>query len=160
VSEPVVEVTGAEQLERVAAALVGQSKQLRLEFLAGLREAMKPLKAAVIQSARDNLPHSGGLAETIAGSKFGIRTRVTPSSASLQLRAVGGYDKHSSRLNIKRMDTGSLRHPVFGGTTWVTQKITPGWFSNPTRDARPEIIAKAHLTADAIAAKIEAEAEL
>lgn len=148
-----VGVEGAEQLERVAAALIGASKQLRLEFLASLRESMKPVKAAVIQSARDNLPQSGGLAATIAGSKFGIRTRVTPSTAKLALRA-------SSDHNISRMDRGSLRHPVFGGTTWVTQSITPGWFSDPTKEAKPEIVARAHLTADAIARKIEAEASL
>lgn len=37
------------------------------------------------------------------------------------------------------MNRGKWRHPVFGGGTWVTQAVTPGWFDRPARRGAPKV---------------------
>lgn len=119
-------ITGANDLAVVSAKMkrLGEG-QLRREMLAGIRKAARPLIPAARESALANLPHTGGLNEVIAASKFAIRTRT--SGSSLGVRVIG-----ASRHALEQIDEqGIVRHPTWGNRkAWAVTHVKPGWFSN------------------------------
>lgn len=137
-SETYFKVTGLDKLHRLGRVLEAEAGEVRVELEAGLQIAADAVKARTIDSARTTLPKSGGLAEQVAGGVFRVRRRLTPAGAAVTVEAASPY-------RIDRMDAGEVRHPVFGGSAWVVQPITPGWFSNATRGA--EELGTAALTA-------------
>ncbi len=119
-------IKGAEDLERIGKALkqVG-NRELRLELLRAIRTATKPTHQQIRDSARQLLPHRGGLAELIAKSSLTTRTRLSGRSVGVRIVARSSHD-------IKALDKGRLRHPVYGNRdSWVTQYVKTGWFSTP-----------------------------
>lgn len=126
-----VEVEGAENLATLARALkqLG-AKDLRRELYSGIQRAAKPTKGKVLASARSSLPSSGGLAALVAASKVSTRTRATGKNPRVTIEARNGHD-------VRSMNAGRLRHPVFGTRAWVTQSIPAGWFSDPIEDEAP-----------------------
>lgn len=124
-----VRVTGAEQLASLSKALRSVAKDerkgLRRELYRGIMRATRPLKQAAQESARSTLPSSGGLAAAVARSKFKTKTAGGGANVGVRILATGGTD-------IRAMDAGRLRHPVYGNrSVWVTQSVTPGWFTRP-----------------------------
>lgn len=125
-----VELRGADQL----ASLSRQLKELgdrglTREFSRAVTDAVKPLRAEVQASARQTLPHHGGLNEKVARSKF--RTVRRPLGIRVQV---------ASSYSLRRLDQGRLRHPVFGNRDkWVDQLVTPGWWTRPTEAAVPAV---------------------
>jgi hypothetical protein len=112
-------------------ALRDADKEIRLGFLAKTRAALAPLKAAVSQSALGKLPKRGGLADRVANSKYSVRTRAASVSFIT-----------TSPLEIKTIDAGNLRHPVYGHMqAWVDQKVTPDFWTDPIEAARVETTA-------------------
>lgn len=130
-----VTIEGAEKLALLAKALkqVGD-RELRLELLKGLREATKPTKEKVKESFKTNLPQRGGLAALISGdAKLTTQNRMAGKNPGVRIKARAGHD-------IKRMDKGRLRHPIYGSRKkWVTQAIEPGVFSKPIEDDAPQM---------------------
>lgn len=126
-------VAGAEELEKVGRRLVEiGDNQLRKQLLKGIRTAAKPLVEDIRESARDQLPHRGGLAELIAKSKMGIRTRLS-GNVSVRLVATSPHD-------LDQLNRGKLRHPVFGDReNWATQDVPKGWFDKPVEKREPAI---------------------
>lgn len=130
---------GPEQLARISRQLKEEANRgLQRELTRALTEATKPLKDELRKSARSTLPSSGGLAERIAGSRFGTRRVVKGNQAGVRLTAT---NKHG----LMNLDRGRLRHPVFADSsqtrdewTWVTQRITPGWWTQPLKAGTPE----------------------
>lgn len=148
-----ISVTGAEKLLRLATAIRKSGDQnLSKELNKALQRASKPLKRSARQGALQILPYRGGLAERVARSRF--TSRVTKRGRGAGLRIIGnGQD------NLARMDDGSVRHPVYGNRgKWVTQRITPGWFTKPLTLDAPKVSAELNGAIDAVAAKLEAEA--
>jgi len=127
-SERYFTITGLDKLQRLGRVLEMEAAEVRGELEAGLQVAADAVKARAIRSARTTLPKSGGLAERVAGGQFQVRRRLTPAGAAVTLEVDSPY-------RIDRMDAGEVRHPVFGGSAWVVQPITPGWFSDATHDA-------------------------
>lgn len=128
-----LEVRGAEQFQVLAKALrqVGD-KELRRELYAGINRATKPLRGRIKESAAEKLPHRGGLAKIIAGSKFSTRSS---SGRNPGIRIMG-----RSKHNVGQMDRGRVRHPVFGNKQkWVLQSVPEGWFTEPIKQAAPQI---------------------
>lgn len=122
-----VRITGAEELEALSRRLKASAAgDLRKELLKGIRESGKPTVRDVKASARERLPHSGGLAAKVAGSTFGLRTRT--SGNTVGVRIVGNS---RSVKSLRALNSGVLRHPVFGHDVWVSQNIAPGFFSDP-----------------------------
>lgn len=122
-----VRIEGADQLERVGRQLkeLGD-KDLRKELFRGFNRATKPLKIAVRTSAELRLPKRGGLNRFVAASRLSTRTRVSGKNVGVRIVAA----KRGS--DVEAIDRGRLRHPVFGNRrVWVTQQITPGWFTVP-----------------------------
>lgn len=149
---PDVYVTGADKLISLGRQLrAAGDKELKKELRTALRDATKPMKAAIKQNALDNMPHRGGLNEYLA------RSRITT-----QVRQSGRYPgiRISNKQHDTRLDTqGRLRHPTFGRRgrdDWQEQHVAPGWFTKPAerhaRQARVEIL----LAMQRVAKKLEA----
>lgn len=93
----------------------------------GLGRAAKPAKAAAKREALRRLPKRGGLAELVASSRIGSRNRLAGNDPSVRIVA-------TNPDNIRRIDKGTVRHPVFGNPdVFVTQKVPRGWWTDPMR---------------------------
>ena len=119
-------IKGAEDLERLGKALkqVGD-RELRLELLRAIRTATKPTHQQIRASARELLPHRGGLADLIARCSLSTRTRLSGRSVGVRVQARSQHD-------IRALDKGRLRHPLYGDREhWFQQYVREGWFSRP-----------------------------
>jgi len=125
-------VEGADKLRIVARALrdLGD-KELSREVYRGLNRATIPLREDARRSAASRLPQRGGLADRVAKSKMTTRRRAG-RNPGITIRARG-------MPQLQGMDRGRVRHPVFGRGPWVTQRITPGWFTEPMEAGAPEV---------------------
>lgn len=118
---------GAAQLRVLAQRLkaAGAGGGLRRELLRGIKAAADPVLGDVRTAAGADLPHRGGLAARVAGSKFSVQVRTGVNTTGVRIRG-------QSAWNIAAMNRGVLRHPVFGNRdVWVTQAIRPSWFDHP-----------------------------
>lgn len=140
---------GAQQLAAVAARLkAAGAGGLRKELLATIRRSARAAIPDVRESAASTLPSGGGLADLIAKSKIGVRTRLT-GSIGVQIR---GDSPHS----LRSLNRGRLRHPVFGNReAWVTQQVKPGWFTDPLQKRAPAIQRDIRQAMSDIARRIE-----
>lgn len=127
------EIRGSADLQRVARELkeIGDG-QLRRDLLRRIRDAAKPGIEDVRQSAREKLPSSGGLAERVASQTYAIRTSTAGQGGKVSLTGKG-------MKGLSSIDSGQVRHPVYGSDTWVTQAVTPGFFSEPLLRRAPVI---------------------
>lgn len=142
-------IEGAEDLAKVAKALrqVGD-KELKRELFAGLNRATKPLKEEARRSAERTLPKRGGLAKRIAKTSMRTRRRTGEANPAVWIQA----------KTDPRPDRGELRHPVFEQpgrpVVWVSQKVTPGWFTRPMEAGADEVRRELAKVIDDVADKI------
>lgn len=87
------------------------------------------LQGEVERSALATLPRRGGLATAVVNSRF--RTGKNQKNRVV-FQATNKY-------NIRSMDEGRVRHPVFGRLPAVIQRIPSGWFTRPTQDEGPKV---------------------
>jgi hypothetical protein len=126
---PDLRVGGADELNRLARRLKGGDKALRKELYSGLQRATKPIRADVQRSLATRLPERGGLAQKMSKARVSskVRTANRNTRLTIQVSSPRGED-----LDVRAMDRGRLRHPVFGRRgKWVTQIIPPGAVSEP-----------------------------
>ena len=123
-----VEFNGAKSFQAMARQLHQLSKNLQQVDEDAVADEMEALKPAVRRSAQTTLPARGGLARKIASSDLKVQRRT----GRVSLRA-------TNASNIRRMNEGTVRHPVFARANqtrsqwrWVDQRIPKGWFDNPT----------------------------
>lgn len=130
-------ISGGDELAALARDLkAAGNKDLRKEMLRGLRTAARPAVGAVRASAEAILPHTGGLAHAVATSAITTRTTTSARSAGVRVVATGKQHAH----NIRRLDEGKLRHPVFGNrNAWVDQDVPPHWFTRPLEQLEPTV---------------------
>lgn len=137
-----IEIAGADALEVLAKRLKQAGRgELRKELMRELRAQGKPAIEDVRKRALATLPRSGGLAARVAGSRYSVRTRASGKSAGVRIEATGRTVKA-----LKPMNEGNLRHPVYPKPdiprrewTWVSQRVEPGFFSDPIEARAPEI---------------------
>lgn len=147
-----VELHGAEDLAKVARALkAAGDRDLRKELLRGFRMGAKPTIKDVRASALSTLPHRGGLATYVAKASIGVRTRLSGSKGN----EVGVQIKAKKGRGLAAMNAGKFRHPVFGRKEFVTQKVTPGWFSKPIEKNADQIRSSLERVMAEVANKIE-----
>ncbi len=129
-------VTGAEDLEAVAKRLKqAGSGELRKELLRGIRQTNKPTIADIRASARDRLPHGGGLADIVARSSIGTRTRLSGKNVGVEIKGTSGRLR-----NLRNLNAGRLRHPLFGNRKhYYEQPVEPGFFDDPIEKRADEI---------------------
>lgn len=137
-----------EKLARLSAVLkrVGDQR-LRRDLSRGIQRATVPLKKAARASARQRLPHRGGLGERVARSRISTRTRAG-RNPSVRITASAGLD-------LRSVDRGRVRHPVFGNRrTWVNQTVASGWFSGPMKASAPVVRREIVGVMDGVAADV------
>lgn len=96
---------------------------------------------------RRRKPTAKALAKARAAS--GLRAaaaRTVSVSASSSARSAGVRVRSRASLMPPDqqklpmyMNRGQWRHPVFGGDTWVTQAVSPGWFDRPAQRHGPRV---------------------
>jgi len=144
-----VQVRGANQLADVAKALRrAGDKDLQRQLYAGLRRSAKPLIVAARDNAEKTLPKHGGLNRRVARSRFKVSTRGGGRNPGVRVTAAG-LDR--------RVDTsGTVKHPVFGNRdVWVTQKVKPGWFTDPMEQGAPKVRRELLVAIAEVARKVE-----
>lgn len=127
-------VDGARDLEVLASRLKGADRQIRKEMLASFRKVGKPIIADVRSVARSTLPSGGGLAALVAGSAYGVRTKLT-GDVGVRIQGTGRTVR-----GLRTIDNGLVRHPVFGNrSAWAVQPVTAGYFTKTVQRNLPTI---------------------
>jgi hypothetical protein len=141
------EVRGSADLKRVAREIKAAGDgRLRREMLRGIRDAVKPGIPAIRESAASTLPKRGGLADRVASQPFSVRTSLAAGKVSV----VGKGMKE-----LKDIDAGRVRHPVYGDRSrWAQQAVTPGFFTKPLERRAPSIRAGVLRAVSDVARKI------
>jgi hypothetical protein len=138
-----VDITGADQLVRLSKALKeAGAKDLQRELSKAINTAMKPVKADLQRSA-GSLPNRGGLAARVAKTKYSTRRNKNG------LKLVGKGD-----LSLYHLDQGQVRHRRKDGG-WTIQDIKPGWWTDVTDAAAPEVRKEILEAMDEVAKKID-----
>lgn len=128
------EARGSRQLATIGRRLkdAGEGK-LRRQLLAAIRGSAEGVIPDIQASARRTLPKSGGLAERVASQVYGVRTSLASSGGRVSLVGRGMKE-------LRDIDRGRLRHPVFGNRgVWRAQSVTPGFASQAAVHRVPKI---------------------
>lgn len=138
-------IEGTDDLQRVADALKeAGDKDLQKQISGALRGEAKPLGLRVLRRGAEEMPHRGGLSERVAGGSIGVSSalRGRVASVSVILRNKG--------VDLKAMDAGILRHPVFGRAdrtrkdwAWTRQSVPAGAFRRAFEAEAAEVREKA-----------------
>lgn len=138
-------IRGSKSLQLLAKRLKETDRPMRNQLLRRVRQAAQEAIPDVQQAARDKLPHAGGLADRVAGQTW--RVRASYAGRGAQVRIVG--------LGMKELtdiDSGRLRHPVFGNRkVWKQQSVEPGFFSETLQNRAPAIRAEVIRAANDVA---------
>lgn len=128
------------------------AKALRKELYAGLNRVTKPVREDMKASIGPSLPSRGGLAALVMA-----RASLTTSATSGRHAGVRIRARHKD-YDLKRLNAGRLRHPVFGNRrVWVSQTagIIPGFLDDSFEKQKPEIARGVLRVLDEIARKVE-----
>ena len=117
--------------DKAAKALRKLEREFGDEFYRELDPVVDALKIDARESAVKRLPRRGGLGARVASARLTTKRR-RGFGPGLTVQAEG-------MAQLPQMDAGSVRHPVYGRGAWVTQEITPGWFTDPMFQGRGEI---------------------
>jgi hypothetical protein len=141
-----LEIRGADQLAKLAKDLRSAGeKDLSKELNQSIREAVEPAKINIRAAARRDLPHRGGFSRKVASMRFTARVS---SRNGLRLTA-------SHRYQLKLIDQGSVRHPLFGDRDhWYITRFRSGIFTNAWEENAPETRNKVNEAAQRVADKI------
>lgn len=152
-----VTLSGQRQLRELAKRIQDQGdKGLGREMAAALRKVSKPVQASVEAEYETGLPKRGGYVNTFTKSiKWRTALRGGARSASFRLTIFG--DGAHEKRDIKALEAGRLRHPVFGrsrrikvgnrkGTIitnpWALTTVRGGYFERGTDSAADKVEAE------------------
>lgn len=124
-----VQVYGAADIARVAAEVrrLGNGRTIPNRMANRIRGAVPPIRKAVKASAVATLPSRGGLGTWVAGA--GVRASVRRGARSAGVSLVSGRRSQGGRSDLRRINTGRTRHPLWGNRNrWYPQEVTPGFF--------------------------------
>ncbi|RKT49361.1 hypothetical protein [Saccharothrix australiensis] len=93
--------------------------------------------------ARITAHRRSGLRDTVARAT-GATASTSPTRAAVRIRAAQARMPADQRKLPRHLDKGRWRHPTFGRAPWVTQVVTPEWFSGPRRRHGPRVRTAAH----------------
>lgn len=153
---PVV-VQGDEQYRRLALALkAAGDKGLRRKLNKAVNKSTRPVAREVRKEARATLPSSGGLNVYVA--TMSIRTKRYTSAARAGVEITGSKRKGRGKVDVRRINAGTLRHPTYGHNPWTAQHVPPGFWDRPIRKVGPravnDIRAAMQVTANEIRAAV------
>jgi len=127
-----VTILGQEKLRKLAAQIQAEGeKGLGREMANALKRVAKPVKASVEAEYASGLPKRGGYENTFSKSikwKTALRGQARLASFRLLLFGDGAHE----RRDIKALESGRLRHPVYGRHRRIRRGVRRG-----SRDANP-----------------------
>lgn len=138
-------------------------KALSRQMSRGLQRAAKPVKPAVQKEAVALLPSGYG---PLMSRSVRVRTqaRERRGSASVTIRVYA--DGEGEQRDVRRINAGTLRHPVFGrsrtirrtGTRvanpWVAQTVRKGFVDRPVDRLVPDVAREMNAVVDWVADQI------
>ena len=125
----------AEDYARFAAALKQADKAVARAIRKRIREVAAPIGAHVVAEGSASMPSRGGLAARLASGKPAVS--ILAKGASINLKKGANY---------KGLDSGVLRHPVYGNAKkWVAQSVPEGTYTEAFQDLPPDARAKLDL---------------
>ncbi|GAB3884600.1 hypothetical protein [Terrabacter terrigena] len=137
------EVTGADQLKRLAKAL-GEVDDVRFrkELHKGLRDAVTRQKPVVAQGLEKALP--ARLRARGAAVKQSVSVNASHDPGVTVAIRYGNAGRGIGAVNAKLINQqGILRHRVFGSNQWVDQRVGgQGWFDKGWQNAAPAVRAE------------------
>lgn len=149
-----IKITGGMEMQALGRKIraAGEGGNLiRKELLKEIRAEGPAIRTKVRASARESMPKRGGLNDWLAGVRVSMATSTTGNRVGVRVKGAKG--KH----DIKAINRGRLRHPVYGHRDrWKTQSIEPGFFDKPIAAMAPELRASVRAAMDAAARKLEA----
>lgn len=135
---PGIRLEGTDDLQKIADALKETGdKALMNRVRKGLRDAGKPIGLRVLNRGADEMPHRKGLSDHIkdvgkVSVNSALKGRVANISVALRTRGA----------DLKKINMGNLRHPVFGNReVWVGQPVPSGAWSRAFEAERTEATA-------------------
>lgn len=140
-----IRITGGAKLRAVAAEIKALGdKGLGKQMSAALRQAAKPVQAAIRTEIDDVMPSRGGYRATISKT-LRFRTAVKTSTRQSAFVLTTYADGTSQRRDIVALNAGRLRHPVYGRSRttrhgrqpnpWSATRIRAGFFDRGTAKA-------------------------
>ena len=164
-----ITVTGGDKLRAVALELRRQGtagRALGRELDRGLREAARDVETEVRRHTDDYMPRGY---EQVFRRALEFRTVVRKTYEHRVTLTATGRGRSRER-DLRRMDEGELRHPVYGrwrarrgvnrgkhklANPWVAQRIRVGWFTEPAQRAAPAAAKRMEQALNRVADKIE-----
>lgn len=164
------QVVGGDRFRVVARRLrtAADRKDLVRELRKGILDAVPALKDAVRGQAVGYLPDRYAR-ELVPSLRMTTATSVAGDQVTVRL-SVTAKGKGGSARQLGDIEGGALRHPVFGRTRplkrharhkatsksnpWVTQKVRPGFVTEPMLAARPQVRREIEEAVDRVLDKI------
>lgn len=151
-----LEVRGTEEFVRVAKALNAQGsagRGLKKELMTAIKAAAKPMENEVRDHVAQYLPDRYA---PIISKGLVVRPSQKTTGKSVGLKLLGYAPGQSRRRQIKVIDGGTLRHPVYGNReAWVDQKVKKGFWSEPLQRAREKPAKEIRRAIQTVAEKIK-----
>lgn len=148
------EVRGADDVDDLVRRIRthADAKALRKELYAGLNRVTKGVRDDMKANIGPSLPSRGGLAALVMAKVSLTTSAAAGRNAGVRIRA-----RHRD-YDLKRLNEGRLRHPVFGNRgAWVQQTagVNPGFLDEAFDKNKPEIARGVQRVLDEIARKVE-----
>jgi hypothetical protein len=136
-----IQVRGAFQLSRTARKIrEAGRKDLPRQMTKALTRTVKPLTVAVKASLPGYMPDRYA---AVLGKDLRLRTKIQTRGDGAGLRITGHAPTRSDERDVKALESGILRHPLYGNRGWwYAQRITPGFFSEPISEGAPVVRAE------------------
>lgn len=146
-------ILGAREFFLLAADCRGAARRdLAREVKGALGSSVKPATAAIKQAAMRTMPERGGYRRVLVPA-----LKVQPQARSaFGLRLVISARGRSELRDVKALDRGQLRHPVFGKrrNPWVVTSIRPGFATDTFEKQADAIVARLGEALGAVANEI------
>lgn len=146
-------VRGTLRLRQVARLLREAKPELRKELSAGIRRPLKPFTAEVRKEVPGSVPsrYAGVLAPLIRTS-FSTGLRGGGLGYTFEVYAKGRKEDR----DVRAVNAGRLRHPLFGSREWwIDQRVRGGFVDRPVDKLGQQIAKEVDAAVEKVAAKIE-----
>ena len=161
-----VRVEGGAALHRVASEIRREGrKDLAREMSRALSNATDPVRKSIRESADATMPRQGGY-QAAFDKSLRFRMSRTNRSNEASVNLITYADGDSERRDIRALEAGNLRHPVFGrsrpgprkgervANPWAVTKIRAGFHKRGTAGAADEAQKEIVKVADALAERL------
>lgn len=145
---------GARQLRLLARDLDRAGAALRKDLPKGLRRASVPMIRAIRAEARQSLP--SGLGEYVASSTISTVVRTGADNTAVQIRGRRRQDRATGKqVDLPAINRGRVRHPVYGRSPWVLQRVQAGFWDRAVAASRAAVDREMQAVADDLHRRIE-----